>query len=355
MKRIGYLYDKIHSWDNLLLAYYRARKGKQGNAFEEYCYNWEFNLYRTQQELQAGTYQFGSYRQFLIHEPKERLITAAPFADRVVHHAIYNVIAPVLDKPLIVDSYACRTGKGLHRAVKKAFWWYKQSQYHYRLDISKYYYTVDHGILLKLITSKIKDRRVIKLIEKLLGTYETEREYYFHFEGDDLLDYIRPRGLPIGNLTSQLFANFYLSSLDHCVREELHLPGYIRYMDDIIIFSDAKERLISARDRIIGKLAELRLKVNERKNIIQSNNRGVDFLGFRLKGNTIRIRTQNLARFRRKLKLKSKDPECDLSKLLLSFNGHLGFLKAGHTKRIANAVLDSIEFRNQQKKWKLVI
>lgn len=355
MKRVGYLYEKIHDWENLLLAYKRARKGKHGIACEEYSYDWESHLYHTQQELQLETYQFGKYRQFLIYEPKERLITAASFADRVVHHAICNIIGPILDKPLIVDSYACRTGKGLHRAVKKAFYWYKNSKYHYRLDISKYYYTIDHAILLKQISSKIKDPRVMKLLEQLLGTYETGREYYFPFEGDDLLDYICPRGLPIGNLTSQLFANFYLSGIDHFVREELHLPGYIRYMDDILIFSYDKEQLTAAREKIKLRFAELRLHANDRKNIIQANGRGVDYLGFRFSGNTIRIRAQNLARFRRKLKLKSKDQPCDLSRLLLSFNGHLGFLKAGHTKRITNAVLDQIEFRNHNKKWKLVV
>lgn len=355
MKRTGYLYDKIYDWDNLLLAYHKASRGKHGEAAEEYNYCWEQYLFQAQQSLSEGSYRFGDYRQFTIHEPKERVITSAPFRDRVVHHAICNILGPVLDKPLIVDSYACRKGKGLHRAVKKAFYWYKQSSHHYRLDISKYYYTIDHAILMDLIRRKIKDKRLLSLLGGLLATYDSGLQYYDPLPDDDLLAMIRPRGLPIGNLSSQLFANFYLSGVDHFVREQLHLVRYVRYMDDILVFGDDRQELERSRVEILQALSRLRLKPNPRKDYIKDNKEGVDFLGFRLTGNTIRIRSQNLARFRRKMKAKSKSGPIELAVLLRSFNGHLGYLKGGHTKKICNEVLESIQFHDATKNWKLVV
>ncbi|MDP2173642.1 MAG: RNA-directed DNA polymerase [Candidatus Cloacimonadaceae bacterium] len=355
MKRFGYLYEKIYAWENLLLAYKKARKGKHGEATDDFYYDWERKLYEIQQALESETFRFGSYRQFKIYEPKERLITAAPFCDRVVHHAICNVILPILDKPLIVDSYACRINKGLHKAVKRAFYFYKNTQFHYSLDISKYYYSIDHEILKTLLKKKFKDVKLLNLLFLLIATYSGGAEYYQAFEGDDLFDMIRDRGLPIGNLTSQLWANYYLSGIDHFIREKLHFTNYVRYMDDMLVFGNDRSELKQGRDKIISELSRLRLHINPKKDCIQSNKHGVDFLGFRLFGKRIKIRTQNLVRFRRKLALKSKNPQTDLKKLLRSFNGHLGYLLGGHTKRICNEVLSKIEFRTGNKHWKLVV
>lgn len=355
MKRQGYLFEKICDWDNLLLAYRKAKKGKQSRSIDEYGYDWETQLYRTQQELLDGNFKFGTYHQFMIYEPKERQIMAAPFKDRVVHHAICNVLGPILDKPLINTSYACRKGKGLHRAVKKAFYLYRNSIYHYRLDISKFYYSIDHDILISLIERKIKDKKLIGLIRLLLATHTSGKEYYFPFDGDDLFDMIRPRGLPIGNLSSQLFANYYLSGIDHYIREELGFPAYIRYMDDMIVFGNDNDELKHARVVILNQLAQLRLKLNPGKDFVQANSKGVDFLGFRLYGKQIRIRSQNLCRFRRKLKRISKGGSVELTVLLRSYNGHLGFLLGGHTKSVTNHVLRDIEFHDEQKRWKLIV
>jgi len=355
MKRAGYLYEQIYNWENLLLAYKKARQSKKGWQVEDYSYYWEHALYDTQQDLKNQCHQFGAYHQFKIYEPKERVITSAPFQDRVVHHAICNVIGPVLDKPLIVDSYACRKGKGLHRAVKKAFYWYKNSQYHYRLDIRKFYYSIDHGILLWMLTRKIKDAKVLELMKRLLKTHDDGLDHYTPFPGDDLLDMIRPRGLPIGNLTSQVLANYYLYGLDHFIREKMHLVKYVRYMDDMVVFGDDQAGLRQARQLILEELARIRLHSNAKKDYICHNSQGLDFLGFRLVGTTIRVRSQNLCRFRRKMKAKSKDHNIELSKLLLSYNGHLGYLLGGHSKKICNDILNDIVFQNDQRKWKLVV
>ncbi len=355
MKRIGYLYEQIYAWDNLLSAYHKARWGKHSVELDRFEYDWETNLLAIQAALQEESYGFGGYRQFKIFEPKERIISCAPFSDRIVHHAICNIISPILEQSMIVDSYACRKGKGLHKAVRRAFWFYRNTAYHYRLDIRKYFYTIDHQILLSMLNRKFKDIKLLNLLAKLIGTYQTGHEYYFPFPEDDLLDLIRERGLPIGNLTSQWLANYYLSKLDHYIREELHLPYYIRYMDDIIVFSNDRNYLRQSRTKITDRLAELRLNVNERKDHIQSNKQGIDFLGFRLHDNRIKLRTQNLVRFKRKLKAKSSVTVEDFRAFLQSINGHLGFLKGGHTKHIVNRIFDEIYFHNNTKRWRMIL
>ncbi len=355
MKRQGYLFEKICEWDNLLLAYRKARKGKTSCEIDSFSYDWELKLYRTQQKLLDGSFNFGNYHSFKIYEPKEREIMAAPFMDRVVHHAICNILGPILDKPLVSTCYACRKKKGLHKAVKKAYYMFKRSNCYYRLDIRKFYYTIDHELLLSKIERKIKDKKLLDLLRRLLATHHSGYEHYFHFDGDDLFDMIRNRGLPIGNLSSQLFANFYLSELDHYVIEKLKFPNYVRYMDDILVFADDRNNLRDARVKILEKLSTLRLKPNIKKDAIQKNTQGVDFLGFRFSDSGIRIRNQNLNRFRRKLRVKSKSGNVDLKKLLLSFNGHLGYLLGGHSKKVINDILMDIEFKDENKTWKLIV
>lgn len=353
MKRLGYLYEQIYDWNNLLTAFHDAKKGKSSADLSAFEYSWESNLLDIQARLRDQTYRFGAYRQFDIYEPKQRTISCAPFRDRVLHHAICNIIMPILEKSMIVDSYACRKNKGLHKALRRAFWFYQNSQFHYRLDIKKYFYTIDHQVLLSKLARKFKDPKLLSLLEQLLDTYDSGVQYYFPAAESDVCDMIRPRGLPIGNLTSQLFANFYLSELDHYVRERLHHPYYIRYMDDVIVFGDSREGLKEVVNIINTKLYDIRLCPNEKKNYIKKNTQGIDFLGFRLHENRIKLRSRNLVRFRRKLK--SRKVVTDFSQLLRSINGHIGYLTAGHTKKLINSVFEDIEFTDAQRKWKMVL
>ncbi|MDD3143415.1 MAG: reverse transcriptase domain-containing protein [Candidatus Cloacimonetes bacterium] len=353
MKRLGYLYEQVYEWDNLLRAFWDAKKGKSSADLSSFEYDWECKLLEMQSQLRDQSYRFGSYRQFEIYEPKQRTISCAPFRDRVLHHAICNVIMPILEKSMIVDSFACRKEKGLHKALRRAFWFYQNSAYHYRLDVKKYFYTIDHQVLLTKLTRKFKDRKLLILLEQLLDTYDSGVQYYFPTGEFDIFDMIRPRGLPIGNLTSQLFANFYLSELDHYVREQLHHPFYIRYMDDVIVFGQSRGSLKDVSHRIRLKLEEIRLCPNEKKDYIHKNTQGIDFLGFRLHENRIKLRSRNLVRFRRKLK--SRKVVTDFSQLLRSINGHIGYLTAGHTKKLINSVFEDIEFTDAQRKWKMVL
>ncbi len=353
MKRLGYLYEQIYTWENLLTAFRDAKRGKISADLSAFEYDWECKLLEMQSHLKAQDYRFGAYRHFEIYEPKQRTISCAPFRDRVLHHALCNVIMPILEKSMIVDSYACRRNKGLHKALRRAFWFYQNSLYHYRLDIKKFFYTIDHQTLLTKLNRKFKDRKLLSLMEQLLGTYDSGVQYYYPANESDVCDMVRPRGLPIGNLTSQLFANFYLNDFDHYVREQLHFPYYIRYMDDVIVFGDSWESLKNAVTQISSGLAEIRLCPNEKKNYIKKNSQGIDFLGFRLHENRIKLRSRNLVRFRRKLK--SRKVVTDFNQLLRSINGHIGYLSAGHTKKLINSVFGDIEFSNEKRKWKMVL
>jgi len=301
----------------------------------------EQELFRLQHELENGDYQPGPYHTFTIREPKERQIAAAPFRDRVVHHAVCAALEPVFERRYIHDSYACRKDKGSHRALQRAWSFTRQGGWFLKCDVAMYFDSVDHDVLKTLVRGLFKDARFLALLERII-----DHNAPHNMPG---------KGLPIGNLTSQLFANFYLSGFDHFVREQLHLPGYIRYMDDILIFNREREKLCHARKDIYAKLKELRLHVNPRKDCVQSNKQGVEFLGFRIIHNTIRLRSQNLARFKRKMLAKSQDHGVELPILLRSFNGHLGYLKGGHTKKITNHILNDIEFQNDRKRWKLVV
>lgn len=353
MKRLGYLFEQIYTWENLLSAFYSAKKGKRSADLSAFEYNWESKLLDIQARLREQTYIFGAYRHFEIFEPKQRTISCAPFRDRVLHHAICNVVMPVLEKSMIMDSYACRKNKGLHKALRRAFWFYQNSSYHYRLDIKKYFYTIDHQVLLAKLERKFKDRKLLSLLKQLLDTYDSGTQYYFPIGEPDIFDMVRPRGLPIGNLTSQLFANFYLNDFDHYVREELRHPFYIRYMDDVIVFAETKESLKHAANQILSELNKIRLIPNEKKNYIKKNTLGVDFLGFRMHDNRIKLRSQNLVRFRRKLK--SRKIVTDFNQHLRCINGHIGYLSAGHTKKLINSVFEDIEFSNKKRKWKMVL
>ncbi|NIA29056.1 MAG: hypothetical protein GWP06_03975 [Actinobacteria bacterium] len=238
-------FDQLTSWDNLFYAWRRASKSKrsQGStaAFE---FNLEENLQRLQSGLQNQTYSPGAYSSFYIHEPKKRLISAAPFRDRVVHHALCQIIEPVFEKSFIFDSYANRLGKGTHRALNRAQFFSRRFRYVLQCDVEQFFPAIDHQVLYSIIAAKIKDADILWLIKKILqsGVDVLSEEYEMsYFPGDDLFAPLRPRGLPIGNLTSQFWANCFLNPFDHFVKRELRCPAYLRYVDDFLLFSNSKK------------------------------------------------------------------------------------------------------------------
>jgi RNA-directed DNA polymerase len=263
----GMTYAHLVTWENLLLAYRKASWGKRGKpntaAFE---YTLSDHLIRLQRELQTFTYQPGAYTHFIIHDPKHRKISAAPFRDRVVHHALCNLIEPPLDATFIPDSYANRIGKGTHRALDRLQGFAQQYRYVLRLDIVKHFPSLDHAILQAMLNQVVPDAGLQWLITRIIasGAGVLDDEYTMvYFAGDDLFAAQRPRGLPIGNLTSQFWSNIYLNPFDWFVVRELGCPTYLRYVDDFALFSDSKRQLYVWKQQIIQYLARLRLTIHE--------------------------------------------------------------------------------------------
>jgi hypothetical protein len=258
-----------------------------------------------QQELQSGHYTPGPYVSFVIREPKRRTISAAPFRDRVVHHALCNVIEPRFERLFIADSYANRVGKGTHAAVDRLQAFARRYRYVLRADIVRHFPSIDHAILLAVLGRQIPEPDVMQLVDKIVtsGVGVLDHEYTMTwFDGDDLLAVCRPRGLPIGNLTSQFWSNCYLHPFDQFVQRELGCPAYLRYVDDFALFHDDKALLWQWKRAIIERLARYRLVIHESMAQVLPTRCGIPWLGFvvyptlrRMKGRKVRSARRALA------------------------------------------------------------
>jgi retron-type reverse transcriptase len=304
MKRYGNLWPQIVSFENLWQANRQAQKGKRFRPnVLEFNSNLETELLTLQTELTAKTYQPGPYRTFEILDPKPRLISAAPYRDRVVHHALCHVIVPLIERSFIDDTYANRLGYGTHRALRRFTQFARSSRYTLQCDVQKYFPSIDHEILKTLLRRKIKCPDTLWLIDTIIDGSNDQIPVIEYFPGDDLLTPIqRRKGLPIGNLTSQFFANVYLDGFDHFVKETLRTHKYVRYVDDFGLFSDDRNFLLAARTAIEAYLTELRLKIHPIKSQLFETQYGVNFVGFRILPDRIRVRNDNLRRARQRLR-----------------------------------------------------
>jgi retron-type reverse transcriptase len=302
MKRKGNLYETLTSWKNLLVAEKKARKGKRYRKdVAEFHWNHEAELLSIQHDLIAGIYEPGNYRTFEICDPKRRVISAAPYRDRVVHHAICNLIEPILDHSFIHDSYACRKGKGQVAAVRRAYNYMKNFRFVAKTDIRRYFASIDHEILLSKLQCRFKDPKVIHVVDRIIRKPFPRQQRPEFFLGDDLLSHSeRTCGLPLGNQTSQLFGNFYLDQIDHRMKEIHRIPGMVRYMDDIVLFADSKAQLWDALDQISFMLGVHRLRLHRKKTTVTTTVDGVRFLGFHVRSSGIRLRSEFLVRTRKR-------------------------------------------------------
>ncbi len=307
MKTYRNFYPQIYDFENLYRSYVAARRAKRGTVevmrFEQRV---EDNLFQLQEELRDQTYQPGAYRHFYIYEPKKRKISAAPFRDRVVHHALCNLIEPIWDRKFIYDSYACRRGKGTHRALDRCTAWVGQYRYVLQCDIAKFFPTIDHAILKSILSRTIADPQVFWLCEQIItsgaGVLDSEREPRW-FPGDDLFAPLRPQGLPIGNLTSQFWGNVYMNEVDQFVKRELKCRAYVRYVDDFLLFHDDKATLHTWHAEVRAFAAErLRVHLHDRKCQVYPTRTGVPFLGFRHFGTHRRLKRDNVLRFRQRMR-----------------------------------------------------
>ena len=276
--------DDVASIENLFRAASKARLGKSRRPdVEEWWMARETEIASIRRELLGGSYPPGGYRFFEIVHPKRRIIAAAPFGDRVVHHALCNFLAPVLERRFIARSFSCQIGKGTTAARECCRWLTNRFRYVLKCDVQKFFPSIDHAILETKLTPFFSCEKVATLVQRLISSFRTEGAIPPPtFAGDDLLAAAqRPRGVPIGNLTSQLWGNFYLDGLDHWLTETQRHGAYLRYTDDFLLFGNEKTRLWELWQGIGEQLAGIRLKLAEPKSRLMSTREGVPFCGFR--------------------------------------------------------------------------
>lgn len=291
MKRFGNLYYRICDIDNLYLAYTKARKGK-GNTYGVIQFEKELddNINALHKELSEGKYVTSEYQTFIIHDPKEREIYRLPFRDRVVHHAIMNILEDIWTPIFISHTYSCIKGKGIHGALKhlkKDLEDIDGTKYCLKMDIRKYYPSIDHFVLKDIVRKKIKDTKVLKLIDGIIDSAP---------------------GIPIGNYLSQYFANLYLSYFDHWLKEEKCIKYYYRYADDMVVLAASKEKLHFLLSEIKLYLYDkLHLELKGNYQIFPVKDRGIDFVGYVFFHNHIMMRKSIKKKFcRRTAKLNKK-------------------------------------------------
>jgi retron-type reverse transcriptase len=299
------MFDAITSWENLWQAFRVAARGKRRKrsaaAFEQQVAD---RLLELQHELLSGAYCPGPYHHFIIHEPKRRRISAAPFRDRVVHHALCDVIEPLFEARFVPHSYANRVGKGTHAALDYLQHCARRFRYVLRADVRQHFPSLDHAVLRTEIAHVIDDARVMALVDAILvsGIGVLAEEYTpVLFPGDDLLALARPRGLPIGNLTSQFWSNVYMNPLDWFITRELNCPASLRYVDDLALFSDDKHQLADWRAALIERLAHMRLTIHETEAQPAPTAQGIPWLGFVVYPTHRRLKQRNARKFTQRL------------------------------------------------------
>lgn len=338
------------------MAYRKASRGKRGKASAAgFEYRVADNLIALQDDLLNQTYQPGGYVHFTIHEPKRRKISAAPFRDRVVHHALCNVIEPLFERRFIFDSYANRVGKGTHRAIDRLQAFARHNCYVLRCDIKQHFASLDHAVLRDILARTLPDDLTLWLVDRILasGAGVLKDEYTMvYFPGDDLFAAQRPRGLPIGNLTSQFWSNCYMDVFDHFVKRELRCTSYLRYVDDFALFSDDKGQLYEWKHAIVERLARLRLTLHDESAQVMPVTRGISWLGFVVYPTHRRLKARNVVKFTRRL-----EDNLDLyqagvisfAELDASVQGWINHVRYADTWGLRGHIFDSHPVRPPQK------
>jgi RNA-directed DNA polymerase len=328
------LYSKICSFENIHDAYLKARRCKRyRNEVLMFSNNLEDNLINLRKELINKTYNTGTYKTFYVYEPKTRKIMALPFKDRVVHHALCNIIEPIFDKTFLYDSYACRIGKGTHAGADRLTQYLRQTKKQYsrvyclKCDIENYFGSINHNILLNIIKRKIQCPDTIKLIANIINS----------------VDGIR--GIPIGNLTSQLFANIYLNELDYMIKHKMKIKRYLRYMDDFTILSSNKSYLWNTLEQIKVFLKNgLFLNLNKKTSIFPIS-QGIDFLGYRIWATHRLLRKSSRRRMEKKLKLYRilyKENKIHVEQIKSSIASWIGHTSHCNSYNLRKKVLDRV-------------
>lgn len=307
MKRQGNIIESIADPENLHLAFWKASRGKHSKyayvfskvhdspylsrgklkeqrVFEQFTDNLDQNILELRKQLLSGEVDIGHYHYFTLYDPKERVICASEFPERVLHHAIINICHKNFEDYQICDSYATRVNKGTYAALERAKYYHRKNRFFLKMDVRKYFDNIDHEILKVLLKRRFKDRILLQIFDQIIDSYSTQKG----------------KGLPIGNLTSQYFANFYLAFADRYIKQHLRIKGYIRYMDDMVLWGNDIEELKEIRKKIKIFLSEkinLALKID----LINRADHGLSFLGYRLFQNDIKLTKRSKNRFKSKM------------------------------------------------------
>jgi len=363
------LYQQLCSFRNLELAYKKARKGKRNKkSVQDFEFNLETNLLQLKHELETGTYKPRPLKQFVIRDPKTRLISASDFRDRVVHHALCNIIQPIFEKTFIYDSHANQLGKGASKAIERLDIFKRKVSENGRLvnhaldnnmivgyvlkaDIRHFFDTVDHSVLMGIIKRKIKDQNVLRLIQKILGNHRTQNFANYTGKIQD-----PERGMPLGNLTSQFFANVYLNELDYFVKHELKIMHYIRYVDDFVLLDKSREKLGECKSGIYNFLKTIKLELHPEKSQIYPLNKGVKFLGFRIFYNYKHLNKRNIRKMKYRLNgFESKLENREISKedIQGSLVSWFGYAQQANTYKLRQQLKFKARSQYQNKKeWR---
>lgn len=348
MKTYNHLYKKLYSWENLEEAYWKARRHKTNNprvrAFDEH---WRLYLCQLLNEMRTKTYTPRPLQRFVLRDPKTRVICVSDFRDRIVHHALVNILQPIFEPRFIHDSYASREGKGnLLALVRFDVFLHKVSKngrliesarnknqivgFAFKADIKHYFDTVDHEVLLNMIKRRIKDENILWLIHKILANHNAG---------------IPGKGMPLGNWTSQFFANIYLNELDQFVKHELKAKYYIRYVDDFVIVHEQKVKLQEYKQKISQFLKILKLELHPTKCKISSLGRGITLLGFRVFYHHKLVRKRNIRKIKVKchhLLEKYGDKGIDHQEVLDVFQGWDAYARHGNSYRLCQRLREEI-------------
>lgn len=287
MKRIGYLIEKIAEPENLRLAFWKARKGKPfSEKVEVYRNDLDRNLLKLREQILSGKVEVGDYHYFKIYDPKERQICASGFSERVLHHALMNRCHPYFDKFQIYDSYASRPKKGVHAALKRAKTNTRPNHWFLKLDVRKFFASIHHEVLKEQLARRFKDPKLLSIFDQIIDSYESTAL----------------RGLPIGNLASQYFANHYLGELDHYIKAKLRCKYYVRYMDDMVVWLEDKSALKNIKQEI-DEFIQSKLKCELKPILLNRVERGVPFCGYIIRPDYVRLSQRSKRRYIKKLNI----------------------------------------------------
>lgn len=341
----SYTYDNLISIENIFQAWDKFKKRKlEKKDVQEFYRNLEDNLFELHRKLKNKTYRHGSYQDFYVNDPKRRHIHKAQVSDRIVHHLLYKYLYDIFDKTFIYDSYSCRLNKGTHKAVGRLDKFARKVSKNYsgqcwalKCDIKKFFASVDHKILLKLLERRIKDKNILWLIGEIIDSFQLG---------------VKPlKGIPLGNLTSQIFANIYMNELDQFAKHRLNIRYYLRYADDFVIISKNKKVLQELEIPISNFLSKsLKLKLHSKKIIFRRLSWGIEFLGCIVLSHYSLVRTKTkkriFTRIGKKIIERSKGIISDYF-LEQTVQSYLGILKHSNGYALSQRLKNEIWFSSE--------